>query len=181
MNYNDIMVDCETLGVSPDSKLLSISAVAFNPFEANPDFSKYPTLDLIVSLDGQEDRSEDPETIAWWGRRDPEVIEKIFAEEGRTPFDESLQLLTKFVWNKERIWAQGVTLDISLLAHAFLSRGMAVPWFYQIVRDSRTLLDLVEVVQPEVTHDSLQDCFRQVTGVQQAVKKLGVTKFIRTN
>lgn len=178
-NYPSVMIDIETMGVKPNCKVLSISAVGFNEFDKNPKPETYPMLDLLLSLEDQANRTEDQDTIWWWSKREPEVIEKIFAEQGRIPLDEALNRLTKFCWQRERIWCQGPTLDATVLTHLYEERNKGVPWPYNIVRDSRTLLDLVEVEQPPVTHDSIQDCFRQVIGVQQAIKKLGIKKFIR--
>jgi len=176
--YPSAMIDLETLAVSPDAQILSISAVAFDEFDLQPNHEEYPTLDILVELDEQQDRAIDPETVAWWSRRDPEVIDKIFAEEGRTKLDNALTQISKFLWQKQRIWCQGPTLDITVLEHVLRSRGMGIPWQYHIIRDSRTLLDLTKVEQPPVTHDSLVDCFRQLIGVQDALKKLGITQFV---
>ena len=177
--YSDVMIDIETLSVFPDATILSISAVSFDPFDIDPDIANYPTLDLLISLDGQEQRSIQDETVNWWARQSSEVQAKIFSDSGRVSMPAALEELTKFVWNKNRIWAQGVTLDITVLAHAYQQVAMPVPWPYHIVRDSRTLLDLTDVEQDAVTHDSLLDAFRQVTGVQQAIARLGVKKFIK--
>ncbi|VVC05799.1 Uncharacterised protein [uncultured archaeon] len=54
---------------------------------------------------------------------------------------------------------------------------MGYPWFYYNIKDSRTLLSLQEVDQPKVNHDSVQDCIRQIIGVQQVLQKLGVKEF----
>lgn len=180
INYTDVMLDIETLSVRPNAQVLSISAVGFFPFDKKPDFSTYPSIDMILEMDEQDKRDIQEDTVRWWNYREPEVIAKIFAEDGRTPLDEALDTLTKFCWQRERIWCQGPTLDITVLTHLFEERGKGAPWAYHTVRDSRTLLDLTPVEQPPVTHDSLQDCFRQVIGVQQALKKLGITQFVRT-
>ena len=177
--YSDIMIDLETLSVLPNATILSISAIAFNPFDITPDLVNYPTFDVLISLEGQENRHVQEETINWWARQHEDVRAKIFSETGRISLKEALEQLTPFVWNKDRIWAQGVTLDITVLDEAFREYNLPTPWPYHIVRDSRTLLDLCTVEQPPVTHDSLQDCFRQISGVQQVIHKLGVTRFAR--
>ena len=178
MNYTDVTLDIETLSVRPNAQVLSISAIGFNPFEITTDFTNNPKLDVIVSLEEQEHRDVQEDTLWWWTKRDQKVQDKMFSDV-RTPVDESLDQLIKFCWQKNRIWCQGPTLDITILIHLFEERKKGVPWSYGAVRDSRTLLDLVEVEQPPVTHDSIEDCIRQTMGVQQALKKLGVTKFVR--
>jgi len=174
------MVDIETLDTKPTAQVLSISAIGFNPFELTTDFSLNPKFDILLSLEGQESRSINEQTILWWSNRSPEVQSKIFSDVGRLAVTEALDQLTKFCWLKaNRIWCQGPTLDITVLTNLYEEYGKGVPWNYGNVRDSCTLLDLVEVVQPEVTHISIEDCIRQCMGVQQAIKKLGITKFTR--
>jgi hypothetical protein len=178
-NYTDIMIDIETLSVKPNAQVLSIGAVAFDPFEITTDFSNNPKLDLLLNIDEQANRDVQDETIWWWSMREPEVQARIFSETGRTSVNDALDQLIKFCWLKDRIWAQGVTLDITVLTNLFEERNKGIPWKYHTVRDSRTLLDLFPVTQPPVTHDSIQDCFRQVMGVQQALNGLHITSFNR--
>jgi hypothetical protein len=178
-SMTDITLDIETLSVRPNAQVLSISAVGFNPFEITTDFTDNPKLDILVSLDGQEHRDVQDDTVWWWSMRSPEVQAKIFNEVGRLAVPEALDQLIKFCWQKNRIWCQGPTLDITVLTHLFEEHGKGVPWGYGAVRDSRTLLDLVYIEAPEATHDSLEDCIRQTKMVQEALSKLGITKFVR--
>ena len=177
--YPSIMVDLETLSVAPDAQVLSLSAVAFDELDPDPQYDQYPVLDMLVSLDGQEHRREDPATVEWWSQRDPEVIAKIFAEDGRVPLKDALQQFSTMCWQKKRIWCQGMSLDHLVLEHAMKELGMGLPWNYWQWRDSRTIMDIVEVELPDATHDSLEDTFRQVIGLQIGLQKLGVTKFNR--
>ena len=167
------MLDIETMGVKPDTLVLSIAAVAFDEFNDISTYSDLQHLDLLLDTEEQAHRSIDKETEWWWNQRDEAVREKIFGDVGRVSIDDALDQLIKFCWQKSRIWCQGPTLDITVLTHLFSERGKGVPWGYGVVRDSRTLLDLVEVEQPPATHDSIEDCVRQIVGVQQAIKKLG--------
>ena len=178
--YTDLMVDIETLGLTPDAKILSISAVAFNPFDENPDYLQYPTFDCLVDVDSQETRTVDLSTVDWWSQQEEEVKEKIFSETGRISLQDALSQFALFARNRKRIWAQGVTVDITILSHAMRQHDIPLPWLYFAVSDSRSILDLVEVDSIPATHDSILDCFRQVMNLQQAFKKLGIKKFVRT-
>jgi hypothetical protein len=177
--YTDIMIDIETLGTTPNAQVLSIAAVAFNPFEITTDFSENPTLDLLLTLEDQQNRHVDDGTLVWWSKQSHEVQDRIFGESDRVSIVESLEQLSKFCWLKNRIWAQGITMDICILTDLYGEHKKSVPWNYGAVRDSRTLLDLYSVNQPLVTHDSLADVLRQISGTQQAIKGLGITKFVR--
>lgn len=179
-NYNHITLDIETMGVKPDTKVLSIAAVAFDPFEITSDFSQNPKLDLLVNIDEQENRTIDEETIWWWSQREQSVRDKIFGEKNRVSVADALDLLIKFCWQKSTVWCQGPTLDITVLTHLFEEHNKGVPWKYNVVRDSRTLLSLVEIEdEPEATHDAIQDCYRQCRMTQRAIKKLGISKFAK--
>lgn len=179
----DVMVDIETLGISPESVILSIAAVRFEPFEVTKDLGSLEAIQILIDVDTQVDnykRMIDDSTVEWWTKQDAAVKEVIFSESGRVDLPEALKQLSKFCWNKMgRLWAQGPSFDCVLLEHAYRQTGVPRPWQYYQVRDSRTLLDLVEVKQESVTHDSIEDCRRQISGVQQALNKLNVTKFIR--
>jgi hypothetical protein len=179
INYSSVMIDIETAALIPNAVILSISAVAFNPFEISTDFSNNPKLDMLIDIDSQPNRIIDSNTINWWKKQSDATINKVFNEKGRISIKEALNKLIKFTWLKQRIWVQGVSLDIPVLENAYYEQKLSIPWSYAIIRDSRTLLDLVSVTQPTVQHDSLDDCYRQIQGVQQALKKLNITKFVR--
>jgi hypothetical protein len=179
MIYTDITLDIETLSLKPNALILSISAVAFNPFEITTDFSNNPTMDLLLDFDKQQHRDVNPSTVDWWSKQDEKVKNKIFSDTGRIPIPEAIGQLIKFCWLKDRIWCQGPTFDVTVLANIFDEYEKTLPWPYNAIRDSRTLLDLYNVQQPPVTHDSIEDCIRQTMGVQQALRGLSVTEFMR--
>jgi hypothetical protein len=174
------MIDIESLDTTSTSTILSISAVRFDPFDIGLNYAtEYPTLDILVELDNQEGRSIHEDTLVWWSNQSEEVRNKIFNENGRIPLQEALLQLKKFLWQCSRVWSQGLVLDIGALEHAYKSFGIEVPWRYNIVRDSRTLMDLAEVDIPAPTHDSLEDCFRSIMGIQQVLHYLKIERFHR--
>ena len=171
------MLDIETLGLRPNSQILSIAAIKFNPFEITTDFSANPKLDILLNLDEQPNRHQDEDTIFWWSKQDPIVQAKIFNEEGRLSVNEALDQIMKFCWQAPTIWAQGPQFDICVLNHLYAEHGRGIPWKYNNIRDSRTVLSLVDIEKPIVTHDSIDDVIRQTKLIQEALKKLGITKF----
>ncbi len=178
-NYSAVMVDLESLSVKPTATVLSISAVAFNPLEVTKDFSNNPKLDLLLDIETQAHRHVQDETLAWWTRQDQKVQDKMFGTENRISVEVALKQFSKFVWQKNQLWAQGVTFDIVVLENLLEEYKMATPWPYHIVRDSRTLLDLVDIPKEPVSHDSIEDCFVQIRAVQKALQILNVTRFSR--
>ncbi len=178
------MIDLETLATTPDAVILQIAAVKFDPFDdyltRGVGLADLQTLDIMVDVDSQPDRNVNPETLDWWAQQDPQVQERIFSPDNRVAFKDALMTLHRFVWNSSgRIWCQGTSFDISILEHAYRAIDHPYPWRYWQARDGRTLLDLVAVNLPVATHDAVADCYRQATGVQQALATLGVTKFVR--
>jgi exodeoxyribonuclease VIII len=179
------MIDLETLATSVDATIVSMAAVYFDPFDDYEEMGikvyDLPQLNLLIDIESQPNRIINPDTIEWWSKQDQTVQNSIFGEGlERVSLENALGQLHKFVWNKaNRIWAQGTTFDISMLEHAYASYSLPRPWLYWQVRDSRTILDLVQVKQPQVTHDAMDDCFRQLVAVQKVLKTLGVQKFVR--
>ena len=78
----DTMIDLETLGSTPDSVILSIAAVKFDPFDDYQDRGitpdQLPTLNILVDIDSQTDRRIDESTVAWWSQQDPVIQESVF-------------------------------------------------------------------------------------------------------
>lgn len=179
--FTNCMIDLETLGTSPDSVILSIAAVLFNPFEITKDTSTLPGIQLLLDIEEQEKlgRTIDEDTVLWWTTQPQSVQDVIFAENGRLPVSDALTQLTKFCWNKSRVWVQGPDFDIALLNHIYKQTNVARAWKYWQARDSRTLLDFTPVEQPPVTHNSIEDCRRQIIGVQTALHQLKITNFVR--
>lgn len=179
----DTMIDLETMSVTPDAVILQIAAVKFDPFddylEQGITVQDLPFLNVLVDVDSQTDRNINESTMQWWVQQDAQVQDRVFATQGRVSFAEAMQQTHRFIWNSGRIWSQGLSFDISILEHAYRSLDQPYPWAYWQTRDSRTLLDLVAVNLPPATHDAVEDCFRQIVGVQKALAALGVTRFIR--
>lgn len=178
------MIDIETMATSTDSVILSIAAVKFDPFAdyqaTGVTVSDLPVLDIYLDTESQTGRAIDNSVCEWWSQQDPAVIESVFRETGRVQFAPALEQLHKFVWGcGGRIWCQGPQFDISILEHAYRSIGRAYPWPYYQVRDSRTLLDLVEVSRPAPTHNAVDDCWRQIVGVQKTLAALNIKEFVR--
>lgn len=63
------MFDFETMGQDPDTKVVSLGGVAFN--REGVIGRKY----WVFDWENQPDRTEDPDTAAWWARQKPEARE----------------------------------------------------------------------------------------------------------
>jgi hypothetical protein len=109
------MIDIEGLGTGPDAAILTIAAQSFDPFGTGHYNRHYYAR---VTLESQENRRIQDDTVAWWATQ-PEAQVEAFAEEGRIPLDQALDELYKLAWQHDYIWAQGPTYDITILEHAY--------------------------------------------------------------
>ena len=173
-----IMLDIETLSTKTNATILSIAAIKFNEL-TNVNEANNETFQVLVDLDSQPDRDITDSTVTWWAQQDPAVQALVFAEEGRLTLTDALLALSKFACHSNRIWVQGPAFDIPILEHAYQQCQLPPPWQYWQVRDSRTLLDLVEISLPSPNHNALEDCSRQIKGVKLALKQLDIKKFVR--
>lgn len=166
------MIDLETMAVSPRTVILSLGAVQFDPFSDQI----YDELYLKIDLDDQDKlgREIDPNTLEWWGKQDPKVMEEAFSEDGRISVEESLKHFHKFAWGCDKFWSHGSTFDLVILEDLYRQLNKPLPWNYWQLRDTRTLFDLGH--DPEMSkdnkHDALADARRQAIGVQTVFRKM---------
>ena len=168
----DLMIDIEGLGTGPDTTILTIAAQSFDPLGTGYHERHYYAR---ITLESQENRSIQQDTIDWWASQPAAAREEAFAETGRIPLDQALDELAKFIWQSKLIWANGPTYDMNIIEHAYKSYNKPLPWQYYHVRDSRTVFSLwPEQPMPPTTHHALEDCRRQIHMLQNTLKYLNV-------
>lgn len=175
----DVMLDLETLGTRPDTVILTLGAVKFNPFtdEIYGDKTLYIKPDVDEQLTMH--RTIDEDTVAWWGKQSTEVYEEAMGTEGRIVIEEFLNQLCKFIVGADRIWCQGPVFDIAILENLMRQTGRPIPWVFWRIRDSRTLLQaLGDSRDPNraQAHNAMADCIYQAQAVQQAIANYGLTR-----
>lgn len=169
-----LMVDLETLAITPDAVVLSLGAVHFNP-RSN---GIQDTLYFKVDLDDQDrlGRTIDPNTLDWWSKQDPVIMEEAFSPNDRISLSEALDQFHRFAWGCDAFWSHGAGFDIVILENIYRQLGKGIPWNYWQIRDTRTLFDLG--ADPDMPkgekHNALQDAIRQAIGVQNVFAKLSV-------
>ena len=169
------MIDIEGLGTGPDAAILTIAAQSFDPFGSGYYNRQYYAR---ITLESQENRSIQQDTIDWWATQ-KEAQAEAFAEEGRVPLDIALDSLYKLAWQHKFIWANGPTYDMNILEHAYKSYDKPIPWQFYAVRDSRTVFGLWPgLPKPPTSHHALEDCRRQIGLLQETLKYLKVTKLV---
>lgn len=169
-----LMVDLETLAVSPQSVILTLGAVHFNPYESGYTDSIY----FRLNLDDQDNlgREIDPNTLDWWAKQDNKIMEEAFSSDNRISVAEAIDKFHKFAWGCSAFWSHGSAFDLVILEDLYKQLGKSTPWNFWQLRDTRTIFDLG--VDPEMPknskHNALQDAIRQSVGVQNVYKKLKI-------
>ena len=173
----DVMIDLETLSVVPESVLLTLAAVKFNPHNTVGVIDKlYHKLDIDEQT--RSGRHIDDGTLAWWARQPASVYEDAMSEDGRIAVKDSLEQLTKFLVGVDSIWCQGPVFDIVILENLYRSYEMHFPWAYWQIRDSRTLFKFmnydprsdIRKTDSKAHHNALDDAITQACAVQRCYK-----------
>jgi hypothetical protein len=169
-----LMVDMETMAVSPNAVVLSLGAVHFNPWGNGYGDKIY----FRINIDDQDalGREVDPNTLDWWATQDPAIMEEAFSTDNRIPLVEAIDIFHKFAWGCDAYWSHGATFDLVIIENLYRQLGRPVPWNYWQLRDTRTLFDLG--FSPDMPqggkHDALQDAIRQSVGVQNIYSKMKI-------
>lgn len=168
----DLMIDIEGLGTGPDTTILTIAAQSFDPLGSGYHERHYYAR---ITLESQETRSIQQDTINWWATQPTAAREEAFNEQGRIPLDRALDELAIFIWQSKLIWANGPTYDMNIIEHAYKSYCKPLPWQYYVVRDARTIYSLYpNLPKPPTSHHALEDCRRQIDMLQATLQYLNV-------
>lgn len=166
------MIDLETMAVSPRAVILTVGAVTFDPF-SDEIFDK---VYFRVDIDDQDKlgREIDPNTLDWWAKQDPVIMEEAFSPDDRVPFRESIERIRKLAWGCDKAWSHGAVFDLIIVEDSCRQLGLPMPWNFWKCRDTRTLFDLADPEMPQnAKHNALEDAIRQAVGVQNVMRKLG--------
>jgi DNA polymerase III epsilon subunit-like protein len=176
MALTDVMIDLETLDVTPTSTILTIGAVKFDPFGDDlnePTCIKFYTRVDIDSCD-RIGLTVSQSTLDWWAQQSKEAQDEAFGSEDRVDIVSAFEQLYKFCWGAKRVWSHGAGFDIPICEHVFKKIGKAIPWQFWEVRCTRTLFDIGINPQrpPVLKHHALEDAWNQAVGVQNVMKIL---------
>lgn len=82
------MIDLETLGVEPDSVVMTLGAIKFDPFsDTEPHSGLYLRCDVEEQSE-QLGRSIDENTLAWWSKQSQAIQDEAFGDHDRVNMDE---------------------------------------------------------------------------------------------
>jgi hypothetical protein len=175
----DVMLDLETLSTRPESVILTIGAVKFDPYSDLIDVDR--GLYYRVNVDEQlaMDRHVLDSTIEWWGNQDAEVREEALGDSDRVSLEDMTRGLNRFLVGVENIWCQGPAFDIVILENLYRQMTKPTPWQFWQISDSRTLFKAHGDPRDKnraAAHNALMDCYYQATAVQQIYSTVGIKK-----
>jgi len=172
------MIDLETLGVLPDTVVMTLGAVKFDPYsDAEPHSELYLRLDVEEQTEAYS-RSINDDTLAWWASQPQEIQDEAFGDHDRTSVDNFVQQLNRWCVGLDVLWCQGPTFDFVILEDFYRMVGQPSPWAYWQIRDSRTLFSLMpkdprKEIQTQL-HNALADSYFQAKCVQKCYSHFGV-------
>lgn len=166
----NIMLDLETLGVSPGCSILSIGAVTFDQNGVGKKFYQAITQESCE----RAGLVADPDTVAWWKLQSPEAQEAVFNPKDPTTFWWALGLFEEWLsevcpeLGDRIIWGCGAAFDNAILAKAYVIARQerdAQPWKFWNDRCYRT----VKALHPDMPmpkrvgthHNALDDAESQ--------------------
>ena len=172
-------IDLETIDTCPQATVLSLGGVKFDPTNNSEPHSE---LYLKISIDDQDKlgRTVSDDTIAWWSKQNPKIMEEAFDQTNAVSVDEALRQISKWTVGVDTLWGQGYGFDYTILEDMFRRGGKPIPWNFWIIRDSRTLFgccqqDPRKVIQNDL-HNALADAYYQSKAIQMAYKELGLKR-----
>lgn len=150
----NVMVDLETMGRGHRAAIVAIGAVKFDFNTGLLGNSFYETVDLESAQNcGQ---SIDASTVLWWMQQPLEARQEIISC-NRMPLTRALRAFASYLAKDEPedgscIWGHGATFDCRILRDAYelIFAGDSPPWSYRHDRDTRTLLELPEILDLKV-------------------------------
>jgi DNA polymerase III epsilon subunit-like protein len=176
MANTDLMIDLETLDVTPTASILTIGAVRFDPFGDDVNEPKCDKFYVTVDLDSCDrlGLTVSDSTLEWWASQSKEAQAAAFDPTGRIDIVDAFTQLYKFSWGAKRVWSHGASFDVPICENVYRKIQKAIPWQFWEVRCTRTLFDLgINPNRPPVLkHHALEDAWNQAVGVQNVFKTL---------
>ena len=168
-----IMLDLETLGLNPNSVILSVGAALFS-LDGKIEALYHSRVTIQSCL--EEGLQIDGSTIEWWMSQKKENIDRLFAVKAKElslVLDEVYILVKQAAPYKRYVWSHGSNFDTVLYENACKKVGVPIWWDFRDVRDTRTLFDVANYkYTAKGGHDALDDAMNQAKAVCEAYQKL---------
>ena len=180
-----VMIDLETMGITPQAPIVSIGAILFDP-NLNKLGNKKNNETFYEELDySEQDRKPCQSTVDWWNTQSTvdwwntqsEAAKNALG--GLEDLPDVLIKLAKFIPKNAKVWGNGSTFDIAMLEDAYRQYDMEIPWAFWNVRDCRTVVDMFETQRGGLgqnrkanNHNALDDATNQAKYIIKMWRKL---------
>lgn len=160
-----VMLDFETLATSVDAMLVSIGAVAFDPYAEKFEITqKYYQL-FDFDTPGNEGMISG-KTLGWWMRQSEEARSVFWQAENKDYLHRVFLMFGDFIreYGGDEIWSKGANFDIAIAEFRYNQHSIPIPWKYDTVRCFRTLIALNPGKEPGLQtskHNALADAEHQ--------------------
>lgn len=171
------MIDIETLDTTPQSVILSVGAVRFNPF-SNAEPTHKTLWRPAVEEQLTDGRSVSNSTLEWWSKQDSAIRERTFTDEGRITVHDFFKQLNKYLVGADKIWCHGPQFDMVIIEDLYSQYKHHKGWAYWQVMDSRTIFNMMPVdprkqIQQDL-HSADDDAYWQAVSVQKTYSHFNV-------
>ncbi len=186
-----LMLDLETFDSAPTAAIIQIGA-AFFDFGGNANMNTTlpngapKVFERNVSLQSSllAGLSVSPDTVKWWSGQSAEA--KHAVSDGCVPLNVALAEFREWVLNNterpdgselEGVWAHGAAFDPPIMRVAGDAVGVAMPWSYRKVFDTRTMFYLAETMgwaddipmpADQIRHTGAADALYQIDRLRAA-------------
>lgn len=170
------MLDLETWGTTPGCAIRSIGAVVFSRCRGDVHMATFYRNVTRESCEAAGLAVEQG-TADWWARQS--VAARDALKNGQVQLSDALSSFIHWfnAVGGVCIWSQGAGFDVPIIEAACARSGIAWPWKFWDVRDTRTAYDLAGLDPRRVPregqhHNAMDDAIHQARCVQAALKRL---------
>ena len=168
-----IVIDIETLGVTPGSAVLSFAAVILGGEDSLP---YHAIIDPQSAVDWG--LRIEPDTLRWWLKTNWRQLAGLLNSKDALSIEEGLDGLDEYLRvpradDPDRcFWSKGA-FDFILLGDVYRRLRRETPWRHDQCRDLRTLSrTLGQVWTKENTHDALDDAKNQAAQLEDLLRRI---------
>lgn len=180
-NYEDVMLDLETLGRAPGCAIVAIGAVQFSIKDRKLGERFYMNIDAASCV--KAGLTLDADTVMWWMRQS-DAARSALTRNAR-PLDDALTEFAMWLgalgeFDTRKVWGNGPSFDNAILAAAYRAAKIDTPWPFWGDRCFRTIKGLFPSVtmaeRQGVHHHALDDAIHQAEHILKIKESLNARK-----
>lgn len=175
-----IMLDLETLDTASSAVVISIGAVAFDPYTNALGDKFYVEMVEDIAAQQARGRTISGSTVQWWMQQDS-AARRVFATPPPSGVErvntfEALSRFGLFVAANgamfAKLWGNGADFDNAILGSLYDAFGLRKPWSFSRNRCYRTMKNIgIGPCRPQVRegvhHNALDDAITQAVHLQE--------------